>query len=94
MTGGQQPARFYWYGQRKTYDPAGHTTGIHTDTDTDRTLTRAETYAQGQLTEIETCQGNNRIRTETYSVGQLIKVETFGNGRRPSSPSGLAVGSC
>ena len=84
MTGGQQPARFYWYGQRKTYDPAGHTTGIHTYTD--GTPTWAETHAQGQLTEIETCQGNNRIRTETYSAGQLIKVETFGNGRRPSSP--------
>ena len=84
VTGGQQPARFYWYGQRKTYDPAGQTTGIHTDTD--GTLTRAETYAQGQLTEIETYQGNNRTRTETYSAGRLIKVETFENDRRPSSP--------
>ena len=84
MTGGQQPARFCWYGQRKTCDPAGHTTGIHTDTD--GTPTRAETYAQCQLTEIKTGQGNNRIRTETYSADQLIKVETFENGRRTSSP--------
>ena len=52
MTSGDKPARFFWYGEWKTYDHASQTTGVHPYTD--GTLTRAETYEQNQLTEVET----------------------------------------
>ena len=87
VTSGDKPARFFWYGEWKTYDPDGQTTGVHTYTD--GTLTRAETYEQGQLIQVETYRGNNVTRTETYAAGKLIKVETFEKGLRTSTTKSL-----
>ena len=87
VTSGDKPARFFWYGEWKAYAPDGQTTGVQTYTD--GTLTRAETYEQGQLILVETYRGNSITRAETYSAGKLIMVETFEKGRRISTPKSL-----
>ena len=87
VTSGDKPTRFFWYGEWKTCDPDGQTTGVHIYTD--GTLARAETCEQGQLVQVETYRGNNVTRTETCSVGKLIKVETFEKGLRTSTTKSL-----